>query len=403
MTEISVIWLLFLGVFMVVVSSGVLAASQWRNFPPTGQYGILFAYTLAFWAVSLWTAKQPHLQLTTRMLQTATLLIIPVNFWMMDGFKLWQQPGGWAIAAIAALVLTALLLQLLGLRRLGLRQSAIASSRLLLLDSIALSWLHWGWGWPGFPLIATYLGTVGTAFVLLQQDQASATTTTRAVPEARSPDSEAVSSPTPGQAWLAPSIIAVAASALLLIARAVLVAQVPVHQLGLAVGICGWLLCWLARQNPGRALWVPAGAALLLIGWLATVAVAPPWQAIAISGLGLWLLSDRLRQLHQVVPLTAAFLVGLQAYWLLWRLIPVGNRQAVLSWGEQVAGASFTAASLAGVGFFPYLALMLVVAQYWRQRQQPRLADWSEFLALGLGIALRGLQINNTPVKQEEW
>ncbi|HEY9858223.1 MAG TPA: hypothetical protein V6D16_01870, partial [Candidatus Obscuribacterales bacterium] len=249
MAEISVIWLLFLGVFMVVVSSGVLAASQWRNFPPTGQYGILFAYTLAFWAVGLWTAKQPHLQLTTRMLQTATLLIIPVNFWMMDGFKLWQQPGGGAIAAIAALVLTALLLQLLGLRRLGLRrlglrQSAIASSRLLLLDSIALSWLHWGWGWPGFPLIATYLGIVGTAFVLLQQDQAPAAIAAPTVPETRSPDSEAVSAPTPRQAWLAPSIIAVAASALLLIARAVLVAQVPVHQLGLAVGICGWLLCW---------------------------------------------------------------------------------------------------------------------------------------------------------------
>src|SRR6478672_5896014 len=61
MAEISVIWLLFLGVFMVVVSSGVLAASQWRNFPPTGQYGILLAYTLAFWAVGLWAAKRPNL------------------------------------------------------------------------------------------------------------------------------------------------------------------------------------------------------------------------------------------------------------------------------------------------------------------------------------------------------
>jgi hypothetical protein len=30
--EISVIWLLFLGVFLVVVSSGVLAASQWESF-----------------------------------------------------------------------------------------------------------------------------------------------------------------------------------------------------------------------------------------------------------------------------------------------------------------------------------------------------------------------------------
>lgn len=31
MAELSVRWLLFLGVFMVVVSSGVLAATQWKN------------------------------------------------------------------------------------------------------------------------------------------------------------------------------------------------------------------------------------------------------------------------------------------------------------------------------------------------------------------------------------
>jgi len=80
MAEISVLWLLFLGVFMVVVSSGVLAASQWRNFPPVGQYGILFGYTLAFWVVSAWASRQQNLRLTARMLQIATLLIIPVNF-----------------------------------------------------------------------------------------------------------------------------------------------------------------------------------------------------------------------------------------------------------------------------------------------------------------------------------
>ncbi|HEY9749386.1 MAG TPA: DUF2157 domain-containing protein, partial [Allocoleopsis sp.] len=213
MAEISVIWLLFLGVFMVVVSSGVLAASQWRNFPPTGQYGILLAYTLAFWAVSLWTAKQPNLQLTARMLQTATLLIIPVNFWMMDGFKLWQQPGGGAIAVVAALGLTALLVQLLGFRR-----SAGVNSRWLMLDAVALSWLHWGWGWSGLPLIASYLGTVGTAFVLLQQDQTPASSTVANASETRSPEPPTVAA----REWLAPGMIAVTVSALLLIARAVL-------------------------------------------------------------------------------------------------------------------------------------------------------------------------------------
>jgi hypothetical protein len=39
--ELSVRWLLFLGMFLVVVSSGVLAASQWEKFPPSGQYGVL--------------------------------------------------------------------------------------------------------------------------------------------------------------------------------------------------------------------------------------------------------------------------------------------------------------------------------------------------------------------------
>lgn len=32
-SELSVRWLLFLGVFLVVLSSGVLAASQWERFP----------------------------------------------------------------------------------------------------------------------------------------------------------------------------------------------------------------------------------------------------------------------------------------------------------------------------------------------------------------------------------
>ena len=80
MAEVSVIWLLFLGVFLVVVSSGVLAASQWQNFSTVGQYGILFAYTLAFAAVGIWIGRRSQLQLTARMLQIATLLIIPVNF-----------------------------------------------------------------------------------------------------------------------------------------------------------------------------------------------------------------------------------------------------------------------------------------------------------------------------------
>ena len=92
--EISVIWLLFLGVFLVVVSSGVLAASQWNAFVAVGQYGILLAYTLAFWVASLWSQKQANLQSTGRMLALTTLLLIPVNFWVIDRFNVLSSSLG---------------------------------------------------------------------------------------------------------------------------------------------------------------------------------------------------------------------------------------------------------------------------------------------------------------------
>ena len=88
MAEFSVLWLLLLGVFMVVVSSAVLAATQWQQVTPTGQYGILWGYTLAFWGAGIWSSRQPNLQLTARMVQITTVLLIPVNFWMMDALLL---------------------------------------------------------------------------------------------------------------------------------------------------------------------------------------------------------------------------------------------------------------------------------------------------------------------------
>ena len=76
--ELSVLWLLLLGVFMVVVSSGVLAASQWEQFPSVIQYGILWFYTLVFWGSSFWAGRQPNLRLTTQALQIITLLLTPL-------------------------------------------------------------------------------------------------------------------------------------------------------------------------------------------------------------------------------------------------------------------------------------------------------------------------------------
>jgi hypothetical protein len=158
--EVSVIWLLCLGVFLVVISSAVLAASQWQHFSAVGQYGILFGYTIAFVVVGLWIGAQPRLQLTGSMLKIASLLIIPVNFWMMDGFHLLQSPGGIGLAAIAAILLSLATIRLLPRPR---------TEVLAIINALALSWLHWGWGWPTVPLLATYAGCIGTSFVLLKQ------------------------------------------------------------------------------------------------------------------------------------------------------------------------------------------------------------------------------------------
>ncbi|NJL51701.1 MAG: hypothetical protein HC930_04830 [Hydrococcus sp. SU_1_0] len=71
--ELSIRWLLFLGIFLVVVSSGVLAASQWQNFPNFGQYLILLLYSLSFWGIGYWTGKQANLKLTAQTLNAIAL------------------------------------------------------------------------------------------------------------------------------------------------------------------------------------------------------------------------------------------------------------------------------------------------------------------------------------------
>ncbi|MBD2460809.1 hypothetical protein H6G89_07105 [Oscillatoria sp. FACHB-1407] len=354
--EISVIWLLFLGVFLVVVSSGVLAATQWRNFPPVGQYGILFAYTLAFWGVSVLLGRREQLRLTARMLSIATLLIIPVNFWMMDGLRVGQSFLGVLIAAIASVVLTVITIQLLR-----------PTSMLLIGNAIALSVLHWGWGWSVVPLMATYLGTVGTAFCLLRSQSSEASSAT---PE------------TPPPFPLAR--IAIAFAVLLLIGRAIFAGQVPPSQLGLAFGICGWLLNRLSRPMPNQLILGRVGAALLVLGWLVSVSEEPPWQAIAVSGLGLGLLWRNLQRFWRRSELTALIFVGFQAFWLLWFVLPFNWRQGILIAASAIAD-NVTAAELASLGGFVYVVGMIGFAIWLRRQQHPPLATHTEIMALILG------------------
>lgn len=373
MEEISIIWLLFLGVFLVVVSSGVLAASQWQNFSATGQYLVLLAYTIAFFGAATWTTQRPTLRLTTQMLRLATLLLLPLNFWRMDAIALWNEPWGWAIAPVAALVLSVIGVKLL--------RAAIAppvNRRWVIVMALALSWLHWGWALPAVPLIASYAATIGTALTL---------TTQFASPS----EEEHPAQPTTfGQA-----VLVLLVSVLVVLARAWWSDQVPFEQLGLAFGLCGGVLCWQTRHLPTRRLWGWVGIALLLLGWAATIGTQPPWQAIAISLIAIALLLDHLARTSHRRDLVALFLVGLQTWLLLGEMIPLTIRQEIFAWLSQWAGTEGMPWAVLGVTVFPCVMATAGVGRWYERRSQPQLSLTANYLALLLGGCLLLLGATN--------
>ena len=233
MDEISVLWILFLGVFLVVVSSAVLAASQWNSVPAAGQYGILWAYTFAFWGVSHWLGRKETLRLTAQTLQLTALLIIPVNFWMIDSFRLVQGGMSLLVALVAGGILSGLMAYTLNPRD-GDRWAGRRRGWIVLANLLFLSWLHWGWLRPGMAPVAIYVGIVATGFctVLLGSKPLE---TVRARPPTRYP-------------FVALLEFIPLYGMLLLLLRGVWIAQLPMASLGLAFGLVGGIFCWTGRR-----------------------------------------------------------------------------------------------------------------------------------------------------------
>ncbi|GAX43859.1 hypothetical protein NIES4075_48740 [Tolypothrix sp. NIES-4075] len=433
--ELSVRWLLFLGVFLVVVSSGVLAATQWERFPASGQYGVLLAYTLSFWGLSFWAGKQPNLRLTAQTLLIVTLLLVPVNFWAMDSFKLWQNPVDWLVIAIAFPILTTITI-LLCKNRLFIANSPIG--KLPLVNILALSYLHWGWKLPGFPLIAVYLAMIGTTIITVYHNRN------------RSANSLQEEDKRVGLGITLPALIVVYALAVLLV-RAIFVVRVDITQLGLAIGICGWLVAWLAQRGGGeggllgdkgtRGLlgdkgtilsphppispsphlpispsphplvplsphlplspsptpqlpWEILGGILLFLGWLVTV-VSSPLQAIAVSGLSLWFFNRRLQQHAFKVDLAAIFVIGLQTVWLAWRLIPAELQQSAIEEATKLTNSQNEPWALLSVALFPYLIFMVALTNRIYRTQKRELATFGDNLTLLFGIFLTTIALVN--------
>ncbi|WP_190303533.1 hypothetical protein [Pseudanabaena sp. UWO311] len=409
LSEFSTMWLLFLGVFLVVVSSGLLAASQWDNFSPQIQYLLLLAYTLGFFGVGFWTSKNDRLRMTTRALQLVTLLLVPANFWAMDGLGLLKNPAGIGLSAIAGCLLSAIAVFLLE-TSFVFREAQILSedsstnkprkrtkrqlSQISILAILFLGWLHLGWFLsPYYPLIAVYLGIIAIAIsTFLNRRQSLNTADSSTFPLA---------------------LITGAYSTVLLISRALLFGNVSVFKLGLAFGVCGWVLVQIT--NKAEKLRSPSGSSseassltttnpsaikfqsnlgqiLLGLGWLVSVWDKYPWQTFTISLLIAWMLCDRLVKREESSDLTYLFFWGLQILWLVQRLIPdawKGNfTQQLLTLFQTQAEIN-----LVGILLFPYLIITLVISAIYRDRQKHHLANTGELLALGFGVLLTILSV----------
>lgn len=419
MAELSVVWLLFLGVFLVAISSAVIAASQWQRFTATSQYLVLLGYTVGFWWVSRRTRTKNNLQLTTQALALVALLLIPANFWAMDDLQLWRSPLQWLTVAVAATSLSAIAVSVLARSQ----QPALKTEqRLLLVNALGLSYLHWGWSLPDFSLIAVYLGAIGTSVITLyrqrwqhwnQQDLIALGPRDRS---AITPDS---TGPTPpGEQAISQKIrrlgnaIIVYAIAVLLL-RAIFIVQVDVTRLGLALGICGWLFTRLSQPQTIRRsqsqsattavtaedrlhpLWQRLGAGLLLLGWLVSFQVSFPWQAVVVSGLGLEFFSRRLRRFWRRADLAVLLVIGLQMFGLVWGLVPATIQTQIIDFSTQLIGAESTPWALPGIVLFPYVGAIAIFSDSLYRQQHPKLATFGEGLALLLGTSLTVVSLVN--------
>jgi hypothetical protein len=378
--EISVRWFLFLGLFCVIIGSVGLAATQWQRFPDALQYGVLWAYTLIFWGVGLWLTRQENLQLTAQTLQTIAIVLIPVNFWAMDA--LWKNPWEWITVAIAASTLTGIYFLY--------RQSS--QNILLFGNFLGLSYLHWGWKLPSYPAIAVYIGIIATAIILrffpLEQTRTSPVKIGR-------------------------GIVIYALSVLLI--RAIFVVHLPIQQLGLAIGVCGWLFQKekvrkregereRGREGEGEKnadSWSlvtvneTIGAILLLIGWLVGVGESFPWQAMVVSLLALHFFAQRLRRDWLRKDLLVIFIIGVQAHFLIGRLIPLGFKQEALAISVQIAHSEAFPWTVYSLTLFPYLIFFVWLTGWLYRREKSQLAAFGEWLTLWLGIVLTAISLYN--------
>ena len=386
--ELSIRWLLFIGIFLVVVSSGVLAASKWDNVPRFGQYLILLVYTLGFWGIGFWSSKQANLKLTAQTLKAIAILLIPINFWAINRLGLGNNLLEWLTIAIAFITLT------------GTAYLHFKSQRnkpYFLPFFAILSYLHLLWQVDGISIVAIYGGIIGISvihyFGLLTQQQYPIT-----------------------------KLLFLLTAWLLLLLRELLGTATSIADFYFAIALFGWLLAtiYLTLEKKAKILksatqkqqaaqitnaflsniFQSISIIILLVTWLFSLltAISQPlyfWQTVAISILGIHLFGQRLTLYWRKRDLTNIFLIGLQTIYIAKELIPNSFRSNALDLAVTVSKTEYFPESVFGVTLFPYVILFIWVATWLYRRKKPKLARHAEFLTLVLAIFLTSLSYIN--------
>lgn len=411
MGELSVVWLLGLGVFLVVLSSAVLAATQWARFSAVGQYAVLLAYTLVFWGIGRWSSSHRGLQLTSKTLQSLAILLVPLNMWAMDALGVSRTFVGFGVVAIALVLLT--LISLFSLER----WSATTLQRA---NFLGIAYLFLLGGFQQFlsawvvDVGVIYLGMGGSALALLY-DRTTLGQGSEATPGSATSDSASSDSATPPSVDSAISASANPASrnhllsnrslcaGLILVALGLLLLRSLTNlnpaewgQLGLAFGLYGAALVGMSQREETAAIttavqgtrrppgtqgkrWL--GRGLLWWAWLISVSDWPA-QALGISGLGLGLRLWHLKRLERARDLLFAFVIALQLPFLAWRLLPDAWQAALVNPLANWLDTRFDPWILLGFTLFPYVIVMVAAADRFHQHRRWQLARWSEGIAI---------------------
>ncbi len=322
--ELSIRWLLFLGIFLVVVSSGVLAASQWQNFSRFGQYLVLLVYTLGFWGIGFWSSKQENLQLTSQTVKAIALLLVPINCWSISYLGLGNSILEWITLIVALIILTTIVCLLS-------RFKQKSNYKLFISLFLLLSCLHLIWQFIPILWLAIYgsIAVIGLSHYWFL------------LPKKKYP--------------LFNLLFLLSAWSLLLI-RVLLTKENLITHCGLAIAIFGWILAtiYLAQERRVQTISLNRQIArqltntflskvvqtisliLFVVTWLVSVLGGifnSPWffwQTVGTSALAIHLFSQRLTLYWRKRDLTAIFFIGLQTLYVSKELIPPQLRNNAL-------------------------------------------------------------------------